>query len=74
MLSEDKIKSFGIFNLDHVKLLLTKMYSKKQVSEVDNMALTGILSTQILYDLFVKRSMPELSEEDLVVLDRVIID
>jgi len=60
--------------LDHVKLLLAKMYSKKQVSEVDNMALTGILSTQILYDLFVKRNIDELVEEDLVVLDKVIFD
>ena len=74
MFSEDKIKSFGIFNPDHVKLLLTKMHSKKQVSEVDNMALTGILSTQILYDLYVNRNIDELSEDDLVVLDKVIID
>ncbi len=74
MFSDDRIISYGIFNLKHVKLLLTKMHSKKQVSEIDNMALTGILSTQILYDLFVKRSMPKLSEEDLVVLDKVVID
>ena len=74
MLSEDKIKSFGIFNPDHIKLLLTKMHSKKQVSEVENMALTGVLSTQILYDLYVNRNIDELIEEDLVVLDKVIID
>lgn len=74
MLSEDKIKSFGIFNPDHVKLLLTKMHSKKQVSEVDNMALTGVLSTQILYDLYVNRNIDELIEEDLVVLDKIIVD
>jgi len=74
MLSEDKIKSFGIFNLNHVKLLLTKMHSKKQVSEIDNMALTGILSTQILYDLYINKNIDELSEENLVVLDKVIFD
>jgi len=74
MLSEDKIKSFGIFNLDHVNLLLTKMHSKKQVSEIDNMALTGILSTQILYDLYINKSIDVLSEEDLVVLDKEIFD
>ena len=74
MLSEDKIKSFGVFNLDHVKLLITKMHSGKKVSEIDNMALTGILSTQILYDLFVKKTIPELLEEELIVLDKVIIE
>ena len=74
MLSEDKIKSFGIFNSKYVKLLLTKMHSKKQVSEIDNMALTGILSTQILYDLFVKRNIEELGSEDLVKLDKIIVD
>ncbi len=74
MLSDSKINSFGIFNLDHVKLLLKKMNSNKQVSEIDNMALTGILSTQILYDLYINRNIDKLSKEDLVELDKVIID
>jgi len=74
MLSEDNIKSSGIFNSKYVKLLLAKMHSKKQVSEIDNMALTGILSTQILYDLFVKRNIEELGSEDLVKLDKIIVD
>ena len=38
------------------------------------MALAGILSTQILYDLFVKRSIPKLKAKDIVVLDKLIID
>lgn len=74
MLSEDQIKLTGIFNPKHVESLLTKMHSKKQVSEIDNMALTGIISTQILYDLFVSRNIDELNKEDLVVLDKVVID
>ncbi len=74
LLSEEKIISAGIFNPDHVALLLQKMKKNKQVSEVDNMALTGILSTQILYDLFVKRNIPEIKEKDLVVLDKVVIE
>ena len=74
MLSDNKIKSFGIFNWHHVNLLLAKMHSKKLVSEVDNMALTGILSTQILYDLFVNRNIDKLNKEDLVMLDKIIVD
>ncbi len=74
LLSEEKIISAGIFNPGHVALLLQKMKKNKQVSEVDNMALTAILSTQILYNLFVERNIDELIEEDLVVLDKVVIE
>ncbi len=74
MLSEDKIEEFGIFNPGHVAQLLKKMRSKGQVSEIDNMAVTAILSTQILHDLFVNRSMPELEKKDLVVLDKTVRD
>ncbi len=74
MLSEDIIKEFGIFNPDHVRSLLTKMTKTGQVSEIDNMAVTAILSTQILHDLFVNKSMPELQENELVKLDKTVLD
>ena len=51
-----------------------RMNSNKQVSEIDNMALTGILSVQILNDLFVNRSIPDLKEEDLLQFDKIMID
>ena len=35
--------------------------------------LTGILSTQILHDLFVNKSMPKLQESDLIKFDKIII-
>ena len=62
MLSEESIENSGIFNPDHVKSLLNKMNTSDLVSEVDNMALTAILSTQILHDLFVKRSFEPFTE------------
>jgi asparagine synthase (glutamine-hydrolysing) len=74
MLSEDCIKEFGIFNGEHVKTLHNKITSNKGVSEIDNMAMTAILSIQILYDLFVKRSIPNLSETELITLDKIIIE
>ncbi len=65
MLSEEKIKEFGIFNPKHVNQLIKKMKLNKQVSEIDNMAITAVLSTQILHDLFINRSMPKLQENEL---------
>jgi len=72
MLSEAGIASSGIFNPDHVASLLKKMNTSELVSEVDNMALTAILSTQMLHDLFVKRSIAPLAESDLITLTKTI--
>ena len=74
MLSEKAIREAGIFNPDHVNQLLNKMNSKNQVSEIDEMAVTAILSTQILNDLFINRSIQELNDDDLVKLDKIILD
>lgn len=74
MLSQEKIESFGIFNPDHVNQLKKKMELNKQVSEIDNMAITAILSTQILHDLFINKSMPKLQEQDLVLLNKTVLD
>jgi asparagine synthase (glutamine-hydrolysing) len=38
------------------------------------MALTGILSVQILYDLYIKKNIPTLMERDIVKCDKVITD
>src|SRR5690606_24130832 len=56
MLSEQRLTEFGVFNVEHVKTLLSKIISNKGVSEMDNMAITAVLSIQILYDLFIKKS------------------
>lgn len=74
MLSVEKITEFGIFNPDYVNQLKNKMELNKQVSEIDNMALTAIVSTQILYDLFIKQAIPQLQESELVVLHKIVID
>jgi len=73
LLNENQIRQFGVFNPDYVSRLLLKMQSNVEVSEIDNMAITAILSTQILYDLFVNKSIPQLTETDLVKLDKTII-
>ena len=74
MLLDEEIIKFGIFNPELVNQLIKKMHLNKQISEIDNMAITAVLSTQILYDLFINKSMPKLHENELVVLVKTIID
>ena len=54
MLSEKEICEAGIFNQRRVNLLLKKAEKSESLSELDNMALAGIISTQFLHNHFVK--------------------
>lgn len=73
-ISVKELEEAGIFNQNHVINLLAKMKVNKQTSEIDNMALTAIISTQILNDLFIKNPMPKLAEKDLITCHKVVID
>ena len=55
----------GIFEPHSVSNLLIKMNSGKAYSEIDNMALTAIISTQLLYKRFIKE-FKYLEKEDLI--------
>ncbi|MEN8120600.1 MAG: asparagine synthase (glutamine-hydrolyzing) [Bacteroidota bacterium] len=52
--NEKQIKESGFFNAHSAKKLYEKFTSGKVVSEPDNMALTAILSTSLLSELFEK--------------------
>jgi asparagine synthase (glutamine-hydrolysing) len=54
LLSEESLKSFGIFNPAKVKALVGNINQQKQISEIDQMAIAGILSTQLLYKMFIQ--------------------
>lgn len=54
LLSEESIISFGIFNPVKVQYLLSSIKRQKLTSEIDQMAIAGILSTQLLYKMFIK--------------------
>ena len=54
ILFEESLNSFGIFNPIKVKTLLSKIEQHKLVSEIDQMALVGILSTQLLHKMFIQ--------------------
>ena len=57
-LSPGMIRKHGIFNAASVEKLLNKMQQGKTVTENENMAVAGILSTQILMDMFVSGNNP----------------
>jgi len=65
MLSVNNLIECGVFNPESVSNLIAKIKSAQTPSEIDNMALVGILSTQLLYSQFVKNFEPLLQREIL---------
>lgn len=55
-LNEPAIRTSGYFDFKKTEKLLNKLDSNRNFSEVDAMALAGILSTQILHSQFVAQS------------------
>ncbi|MCG8696604.1 MAG: asparagine synthase C-terminal domain-containing protein, partial [Bacteroidales bacterium] len=53
LLSTEKLKHSGIFNENTVPKLIEKIKKSDHVSEVENMAIAAILSTQLLYQQFI---------------------
>lgn len=74
MLSEEKINEIGLFDYSKVSPLLKKMKLSKQITEIDNMALTAILSTQLLHSYFVEKRMPKFINMQSVVFDTIEYD
>ena len=75
LLSEEKINQFGFFRFDRVKHLLKKASSGQDLSEMDDMAIAGILSTQLTEHLFC-RSFQKRSETiwpNTKIIDRTIM-
>jgi asparagine synthase (glutamine-hydrolysing) len=58
VLSVFRVKSTGIFDHNSVSNLIKKMHMSTTISEVDNMALMGMLSTQLLHDRFIAGFKP----------------
>ena len=53
VLSETSLKNTGLFDSGKVTKLLRKMKASGNASEIDDMALIGILSSQLVYQQFV---------------------
>jgi asparagine synthase (glutamine-hydrolysing) len=72
LLGSQKLKEYGIFNPDTVQLLLKKMMAQTP-SEVDNMALTGILSTQLIHQFFIQGAYKEKCDKNMnpnIIIDK----
>jgi asparagine synthase (glutamine-hydrolysing) len=70
LLSPEYLKEAGIFNPLAVGQMVQKLDAGKQLSETDDMALAGILSSQLVYQQFVKdfsMPLPLSSDEDVKV-------
>jgi asparagine synthase (glutamine-hydrolysing) len=52
-LSSQSLHEAGLFDAPKTIMLINKLRRSRQASEVDNMALAGILSSQMIYDQFV---------------------
>jgi len=66
MLSEESVKKAGLFNPLGVKQLVEKVSTGKALGETDDMALAGILSTQLLHYRFTENfpAVEPIGEED----------
>lgn len=52
-ISDNSLKDSGIFNIEKIRKLLKKFERLNNQNEVENMALIGIVSTQLIYQQFI---------------------
>lgn len=57
LLSAESINSVGVFNSEKVNALIRNIKKQESASEVDQMAIAGILSTQLLHKNFIAKNI-----------------
>jgi asparagine synthase (glutamine-hydrolysing) len=68
-LSDSAVRKAGLFDSTKVGRLVTKLNASQTASEVDSMALAGVLSTQLLYaDLVEKPYRPDAAAQNCTLL------
>ncbi|MCD4732465.1 MAG: hypothetical protein K8R74_17820, partial [Bacteroidales bacterium] len=65
MFSDKNIQDYGYFDHNKIGKLKEKFKSGNNISEVDNMALAGILSTQLIHSMFIQKSNSESKKVEL---------
>ena len=65
MLSDTYTKRAGIFDYDSISAMLSKIQKSGTASEMDNMALTAIISTHLLYYQFIENNNVEYQRGEL---------
>jgi asparagine synthase (glutamine-hydrolysing) len=74
LLSPAHIRSSGYFRAEAVEQLIAKINRGMRLGETDDMALVGILSTQLIHHQFIshfEKARPLASDEDVKVIRRV---
>ena len=66
MLSKKNIERFGLFDFSRISQILEKQKNQQVLSEIENMALAGIISTQLIYHFFIDNVIPPVSKNDLI--------
>lgn len=57
LFSENSGNNSGLFNPQKVRALINKIKSQNSPSEIDQMAIAGILSTELIYKLFIVQNI-----------------
>jgi asparagine synthase (glutamine-hydrolysing) len=65
MLSDSYTKKAGIFDYDSVSSVLSRIQKTDSASEVDNMILTAVISTHLLFYQFIENNNSNFESEDL---------
>ena len=63
MFSENVLKRYGLFDFNKTRKLYEKCRKGMAIGFKDNMAFVGILSTQLLYNLFIENFQSRTSNE-----------
>jgi len=76
LLSEKSLQASGLFNVAAVHQLVRKASSGMRLSEVEDMAVAGVLSTQLVHQQFIKafRLAPIRKHDRIKVVDRVSVE
>lgn len=75
LLSEPAVRQCGFFKPEAVTRLARKAASGSGLSEMEDMALIGVLSTQLVYSLFVQKSRPREARQaagQIKIVDRLL--
>lgn len=72
VLDESNIRKYGIFNPEKVSLLFSKLKNQDVMSEIDQMAVVAIISTQLVCKMFLIHNEPV--ETDCLLNVKVVIE
>ena len=73
LLSAQALRDAGLFNPQAVEKLVAKIDQGQPLGETDDMAVAGILSTQLVHHRFIRnfpRSSPLSGSDDVLLCDR----